>query len=136
MTSPASFDPKTTPSITLDGKEWPVPELVPRQLRHIRNALLEMNNRLGKQGSGDEASKASDAFLTLDDADYDRLLLKPLYWALTRAHPSLTEDEFQDLRATDSQLITGWYVVRAQSGLFVFSDGEGGAPQTGEAPAA
>lgn len=136
MTAPAEFDPKTTPSVTIQGKEWPILELAPRQLRHVRTALLEMNARLGKAESGDANQVSLQAFQNLDDGDYDRLVLQPVYWALTRAHPSLTEDEFMDMRWTDGGLITAWFVVRAQSGLFVFDKGEGSAPDVGEGTAA
>lgn len=133
MTSPAVHDPNT-PTVKLDGKEWPIPELVPRQLRHMRSALLEMNAKLGQE----DGDKAVSAFGLLSDEDYDRLVLKPIYWALTRAHPALTEEEFLDFKSTDGERVTAWYIVRTQSGLFVFAqpEGEDGATQAGEAQAA
>lgn len=131
--TPTSFDESITPFIAIGGAKYPVPELVPRQLRHIRNALFELNSRLGQGGSG---QAAIDVFIGLKDEDYDRLLLEPVFWALTRAHPELKKEDFLDLPWTDSELIGAWFVVRKQSGLFVFGgDEKPGEAQAGESPA-
>lgn len=124
MITPASFDESITPYIIIGGVKYPVPELVPRQLRHIRSALFELNSRLG--------NGVSDAFSSLSDEEYDRLLLGPVYWGMTRAHPELQKDQFLDMRWEDTELISAWFVIRKQSGLFVFEE----KSPTGEAQAA
>jgi hypothetical protein len=118
-----------TPIVKLGGREFPVPELAPRQLRQIRSALIEFNNLLRKSPDG--------AAISLSDDQYDRLLLKPVYIGLTRGAPDLKPDEFDDLPISETELITAWFTVRRQSGLFVTVEKSGaGASEPGEAQAA
>ena len=117
------------PIVKLGGREFPVPELAPRQLRQIRSALIEFNRLLRQSPDG--------AAISLSDADYDRLLLKPVYIGLTRGTPDLKPDEFDDLPIAESELINAWFTVRRQSGLFVIAENSGaGASDSGEAEAA
>jgi hypothetical protein len=118
-----------TPIVTLGGRGFPVPELAPRQLRQIRSALIEFNNLLRKSPDG--------AAISLSDDQYDRLLLKPVYIGLTRGTPDLKPEEFDDLPISETELITAWFTVRRQSGLFVTVEKSGaGASEPGEAQAA
>lgn len=114
--------------VVLGGKSWPIPELVPRQLRLIRAELIEMTRRLNADPK---------AFGALSNADYETMLLRVVHVALTRSNPELTEAAFFDLPATEAELIEAWNVVQRQSGLFVFEKkGSGGDAPEGEAGAA
>lgn len=135
MTEPAAYDEKTTPAITLGGKKWPIPELAPRQLRHIRQALLEMNRRF----SAAPKDEVGSVIIELSNAEYESLLCDPIYWALTRAHPTMTREEFDDMALSDGELSLAWFTVRNQSGLFLITkstDTPAGDAPPGEAVAA
>lgn len=135
MTEPADYDEKATPTIALGGKKWPIPELAPRQLRHIRRALLDMNRRFNAAGKDDKGS----VLVELTDVEYVSLLCDPIYWALTRAHPTMTREEFDDMKLSDTDLALAWFTVRNQSGIFTIvgaSDAPAGDTPPGEAAAA
>jgi hypothetical protein len=119
-------DPKI-PTVTLGGKEWKIPPLAVRQLREVRAPMIEMNRRLI------EAAKSGDKMVlaNLDRDDFDRLVIMPVYWGLTKAAPELAEDEFLDMDADEGALIDAWFVVRRQSGLFI----KRGDAEPGEATA-
>lgn len=136
MTEPAEFDPKTTPAIELDGKKWPIPRLAVRQLREVRRPLIDLTNRitaarveaatLAGEDPADIADAmiraGSDAFADLSKDDYASLLTEVVYQGLTRAHPKLAREEFIDMPISDDEMITAWFVVRDQSGVFVKLD--------------
>lgn len=113
MIEPAEFDPADTPSVTLAGKQWPMPELVIRQNRKVRRPLIEMNDRIRL------ANKDGAVFAELPEEDWDRLIVVPIYYGLTRAHPTLKLEEFLDWPATDEELVNAWFVLRDQSGVFL-----------------
>lgn len=129
MTEPAEFNEATDRFVLLAGRNWPVPDLVPRQMRHIRGPLREMNQRLAAA-----TDKHLGQFINLAEEDYERLLLRPVHQALTRAHPGLTFEEFLDWPVKETELLLAWFKVREASGLFVMA-AEGEKP-AGEAPAA
>lgn len=132
MTEPAEFDSSRTPAVTLAGRQWPIPELAVRQLREVRAPLLEFNERIRKL----PRENALDAFTTMAKDEFNRLVIEPVFWGLTRAHPKLTMDEFLDMPISDMELIAALGVVQKQSGLFIPAQKmEGNAPQ-GEAKAA
>ena len=117
-----------TPVVILGGKSWPIPKLAVRQLRKVRGPLIEMNNRIRAaletgDTEGAKLNAASDVMLSLDEGDYERLLLKVVFWGLTRGNPNLSyDDDFLNMEVADDEITTAWFVVRNQSGLFVFSD--------------
>lgn len=119
-------DPKI-PTVALGGKEWQVPKLAIRQLIEVRAPLIEINQRM-IDAKGDAAA----TFSKLSGNDYQALVVMPVYHALTRAKPELTEDEFLDMEISDGELITAWFTVRQQSGIF----GKPGESDAGEAKAA
>lgn len=134
MTEPAKHD-SDTPTVLLAGKAWPIPKLVPRQLRHCREALLEMNRVVAKSAIvGSNGKLLIDAFTVLSDEQYEKLLLAPVWRALTRAHPDMPFDELLDMDLDDSELVAAWFVVRQQSGLFIeVKEGGGADASAGEA---
>ena len=140
MTMPAD-NPGNLPTVFLNDKKWPIPELAPRQLREIRSDILEFNRMIGearKTALAEEGADPEDATgftelcLSLSNADYERLLMRPVYYGLTRAHPGMNWEEFLDMPMTEMQAVAAWFVVRRQSGLFVFEDKE----NTGQGEAA
>ena len=135
MVEPAPIG-EGVPYVILTGKKWPVPPLAVRQLRKVRRPLIEMNDRIraalkGADTDGEKAEAASNVMLSLNEDDYERLLLSVVYWGLKRAH-DLSYDDFLDMQISDDELTTAWFVVRSQSGLFVFS-GQSEEPSEGEA---
>lgn len=130
--SPASFDEEKDRFMVLAGQKWPIPDLGPRQLRHCRAALIEMNNRFL---NAPESMKVGE-FIKLSDEDYGRLILDPIYLALTRAHPDMKREEFLDMAAKDMELMLAWFRVRDASGLFqmVAPDETGAAAPAGDTP--
>jgi hypothetical protein len=150
MTEPASLDPEV-PRAVLAGKEWPIPELVWRDLRKCRGQLIELNGRLSTAIAALDVVEGEDVvarwtrhlgamaevFNALSNEDCDRLVMEVLFVALSAAHPSLSREEFESWRTTETERQTAWLVVRRQSGLFVFiNDGAGEADPSGEAAGA
>lgn len=134
MTEPAEFDAEATPTVTLAGKEWPVPELAWTQLKLCRAALLEVSTRINAATRAAKAPKSETAsdrlsrelglvtkvFAELSDEDYDRLIMAPLHAGLTALHPELKRAEFDAWRSTEFERQMAWFTLRRQSGLFVF----------------
>lgn len=131
MTEPAEYDAKTTAAVTLAGRKWPIPELGVRQLRYVRRPLLDLTKRLADT----DPSLGQSVLLSLTTEEYESLVVEVVFQGLTRAHPSLTRDEFLDMAISDVEMTAAWLVVRRQSGVFVFGDSAQDAP-VGEAMAA
>lgn len=121
-----STDPNV-PTVMLAGQKWQVAELVPRQLRHIRGTLLNLNRAIGKAGSFLQFANG------LSNDEYDSLL-DVAYWGLTRG-TGMPREEFLDLKISDAELFNAFFTVRDQSGLFTSApNGESGG-DAGEATA-
>src|SRR5215472_12436180 len=84
------------PTITIVGKEWRVPLLAPRQNRVVVPALLRLATRREEQ--------------------YD-LLLDIVFAALTRGHPGIVRDDFEDWPIATHELLDALPVVARQTGL-------------------
>jgi hypothetical protein len=137
LTEPADLDAEI-PRVTLAGKAWPIPELVWTQLRKCRRELIELNGLINAALA--ESAPAPDesaldrglrqmgvmeqVFLGLSNDDFDRLVMAPIYLALSGAHPDLSRDEFDAWRLTETERQLAWLTVRRQSGLFIFRDVE------------
>lgn len=124
MIEPASCD-ADIPRVKLAGREWPVPELAVRQLRIVRRPLIDLTDAI----AATETETMGQRVMRLTTAQYEELC-EIVYQGLTRAHPSLTREEFLDMQASDMELFMAFLVVRRQSGIFVAA---GEAPPTGEA---
>jgi hypothetical protein len=103
----------TTPTIQLAGRAWPVPMLAPRQ------------NRVVVPGIGRWA-RSGDPVGTTEQFDEAIVVV---HAALTRAHPSLTREEFEDWPVSARELMAALPVIAQQTGLFV--PGEAGASGEG-----
>jgi hypothetical protein len=134
MTEPAAFDPQTTPTISIAGKEWPIPELVWKDLRKCRKELIELNRLVGATVDGLEVvedepvldravrqmAAMAEVFHDLSNDDFERLVMGPVLAGLQAAHPSLTPDEFYGWTIAEADRQLAWMTVRRQSGLFIF----------------
>lgn len=106
---------QAVPTVNLAGREWPIPQLSPRQNRIVVPALLEIVPKIiraREEGGGDFAQLAR----YLDTATYDRLS-DVSFQALTRAHPDLKRAEFDDLPIETVELIVAVNVIARQAGL-------------------
>ncbi|HWE05186.1 MAG TPA: hypothetical protein VG274_00670 [Rhizomicrobium sp.] len=84
------------PTITIAGREWRIPPLAPRQNRVVLPGLM----RLGKE-----------------PAEQYGTLLDIVFAALTRAHPSMTREEFDDWPIATWELVESIPVIARQTGL-------------------
>ena len=131
-----------TPTVTLAGKVWPVPELAVRQLRYVRKPIIELTDRInaafepetrdGKVIGQRLKTGAVDPVDDLDGAEYDRLIAEVVWQGLTRANPDLTFDEVLDMTATPAEMFRAWLVIRKQSRIYLPAE----ASSTGEGLAA
>ena len=102
-----------TPAIILAGRAWPVPKLAPRQNRIVVPALLRF-------GTGAEAH-------------YD-LLLDIAFAALTRGHPEIVRNEFENWPIATHELLDALPVVAKQTGLMRMAPNHRPQPELVEGP--
>lgn len=88
--------------VTLDGKKWPVPKLAPRQNRKVVPAILR-------------CAKIDQRNITEEQVD-DLYLV--LYTGLTRAHPTLTRDEFDGMPISVEDALAAFPIVAIASGFY------------------
>jgi hypothetical protein len=119
-----SISGRDIPTVTLAGRQWPVPELTIRQLRACRRAIIDLSEALspvvekGDSGEARVVTTTGERVMHLPAEQFDQMC-NVVYHGLTRAHPSLTPQEFDALEATDSEIFLAFLVVRRQSGIFV-----------------
>lgn len=143
MTEPAYYNPETTPAVSLAGKLWPIPELAPRQLRLIRRDLIDITDLIQPRSAapGDDADQRAVAVSTGERVmklpnDQFGKMLDIVFHGLTRAHPALTKEEFDDWALADADVFAAFLIVRKQSGIYVeVKSGTKKAPTPGEVPA-
>jgi hypothetical protein len=112
------------PTITLAGKDWPIPELlVWRDLKKCRSELLELTARINAAVviSGDSMETVARLLDDLPNEDFDRLVMGPLLAAVQSLHPTVTRADFEAWPTTELERQFAWLKVRQHSGLFVFS---------------
>jgi len=120
MTNHESRAAAPTPTLTLAGREWPLPKLAPRQNRIVVPALLELVPKILK--ARDEADKTGEkgSFATLarylDTESYDTLA-GLVFAALTRANPSLTREAFDDTAIGTFELVEAVVPIARAAGL-------------------
>ena len=107
----------TAPRVTLGGRKWPIPLLAFRQNKHITPLVMSLNG-----------ISPSD----YTDAEYDKIF-NICYVALTRAHPDLTIEDFEDLPISVFETIAAFQVIIVQAGL---SAGKNQLPATSLLPEA
>jgi hypothetical protein len=105
---------QSPPTVTLGGRQWPIPELAIRQLRLVRRPLIDLTDQI----AATESETTGERVMKLSTAQYEAMV-EIVYQGLTRAHPKLTRDEFLDMPATDMEIFQAFLVVRSRSGLFV-----------------
>jgi hypothetical protein len=86
----------TEPVIVIAGREWTIPLLAPRQNRVVVPALMRLGMRRDEQ--------------------YD-LLLDIVFAALTRAHPDIAREDFDDWPIATHELLNALPIVARQTGL-------------------
>ena len=144
MTEPAKYDPRRTPSIRWDKRDWPIPPLVADQLDVIwddvktltavleAQALAQADADDGKSGADRLAQQIADRVFQLSGSDY-KMMREVVYYGLTRAHPALTPQEFRSTPTTPYEMLIAFYIVRRQSGMY--GAAVEGDPGAGEAEA-
>ena len=128
---------RSIPRVALAGREWPIPELVWRDLKKCRQQLLELSalirtNIAAREpvasDAGDDVRAASDLLAMsevlqgLSNEDFDRLVMGPIHAGLVAGHPSLTREELDGWVIDEPDRQWAWLVVRGQAGLFVKQD--------------
>ena len=120
MTTDESTTTAAAPTITLAGREWAVPRLAPRQNRIVVPALLELVPKILAARDDADAAGAKGGFATLarylDTNSYDTLATL-VFTALTRAHPNLARDEFDDMAIDTFDLIAAVAPIARAAGL-------------------
>jgi hypothetical protein len=110
----------TTPSITLAGREWALPKLAPRQNRVVVPALLVLVPKILRARDDADAAGAKGGFATLarylDTESYDALA-GLAFAALTRANPSLTREDFDDMAIDTFELVAAVVPIARAAGL-------------------
>ena len=98
-TEPANVTDPNVPFVVVGGKKWPVPPLAPRQNRII--IPLAMKN-----------SSINPADVSPEQLD---TIYEIVFQGLTRAHPTLTRDEFMDMATDLEDMMNGFNVVLQQT---------------------
>ena len=96
-----------TPTVVLAGKDWPIPELVWRDLRKCRKELIELTDLINAamaaaitEDDPDEGELQrglrrlgliTKVFDHLSNEDYDRLVMGPLLAALQSANHEVVD---------------------------------------------
>lgn len=119
-------DPRTL-TVLLEGTEWPVPKLAPKQNEIVVPLILRTLPKIlkitGRSGpsEGQEARDAMRISLSqlseaLDEQGM-RDLATVLYWALERGHPELTRAAFDDMAIGTLDMVEALSVVARQTGV-------------------
>jgi hypothetical protein len=97
--------------VRLGGRDWVLADLAPRQYRKVIPALVAL----------DPLRSVGD----LDEAKIDRLV-EAYYLALTRAHPDLTREEWEEVPVSVIEMIDALPTLARKAGLVPRKDGEPG----------
>jgi hypothetical protein len=137
------------PCVRLAGKEWPIPLLAPRQNRIVVPAVAKITKRMRdiaeqKFGSLDAQEKADliaalgsetelrsrlwrvtdfsfEIIANLESEFFD-LVSDALYWSLTRAHPALTRQQFDDMPIGMIEMVDAVGIIAQQTGMMRRAD--------------
>ena len=113
------------PIVTLAGKEYRVPLLVPRQQRIVLPAIMRSGESIGVFIKALETSSAKEFPL---DA-YDDLLSVAFWGAMWPNDKTMTRDFILEIPVTFAELVKAFMVVQVQTGLYAKVE------QSGEAQA-
>lgn len=100
------------PKIRLGGRQWAVPLLAARQNKLIDPLILRLLPLFSTWRQDPEAALAQ-----IGQEQYDALL-DIAYYALLRAYPTLSRDEFLECPVTLAELIAAFSTIAQQTGLF------------------
>lgn len=129
MTEPKNLP--DLPTILVGGKEWPIPLMAPKQNRVIIPVIAKIG---GAVSTGNVSQEAMDSMLNV------------IYVGMTRAHPELTREEFDEMELPMEDQMNAFGVVSLQTGMLAKADrsakleeikagktkaGDGESPQTG-----
>ena len=92
------------PTITIAGREWRISLLTPRQNRVVLPGLMHLGR---------------------EPADQYERLLDIVFVALTRAHPAITREEFEDWPIATWELVESIPVIARQTGFLRTSSFDG-----------
>jgi hypothetical protein len=106
--------------ITLAGHEWALPTPAPRQNRIVVPALLALVPKILKARDDADAAGEKGSFAALarylDTESYDTLACL-VFAALTRAHPELDRESFDDMAITTFELAAAVVPIARAAGL-------------------
>ena len=149
------------PCIWLNGRNWPIPLLAPRQNRIVVPAIAKITKRMRdiaeqKLGSLDAQEKAeliaalgsetelrkrlwrvtdfSFEIIAGLEAEFFDLVSDALYWSLTRAHPALTRQQFDDMPIGMIEMVDAVGIIAQQTGMMRRTEDTAGPLATGEQP--
>lgn len=112
-------------TIVLAGREYAIPQLAIRQNRHVEVLAARHRDYYVR------AYKANGELMLLDLTEGEATDFSEIvYWALTRALPTLTKEQFEAMPITMTEVMTALPACLVQSGLFKVAAEP--APQTGE----
>jgi hypothetical protein len=114
---------KEIPTIDIDGRKWPIPRLAIKQLKVVVPMLMARLPQMRNGGAvGNLTAEAMDDLFTI------------VYTGLTRAHPAMTRDEFDNMIMSFDEMLAAVVVVQQQTKSFVPPKSEQPAEAPGEAP--
>ena len=113
-------EPSDTSVIILAGREWPVPKLAPRQNRIVVPALLDLVPKILRARDDADAAGEKGSYATLarylDTQSYDTLAAL-VFAALSRAHPELARESFDDMAIDTFELVAAVPTIARAAGL-------------------
>lgn len=141
-------NPDDNPTFSWAGKEWPVPEMPPKQLSAVWDDILIVTIALDETEKVERLPENADSqakavaglkliqlVYSLTGEQYDRMR-NVVYHGLKIAHPDLTREEFDAVSTNPTEMHFAFRRVRTQSHMYDIRLSAGGAPQTGETKAA
>lgn len=125
------------PTVSLAGFEWPIPLMAPRQNRVIIPEILSIAPKVAKfapilQGQTLDLEESIAIMSAMDTSLLDSIT-NIVYTALTRAHPMLTREEFDEWPLPLSEQLKAIDVIAKQTGMM--KQKAAGADPLGEAKA-
>jgi hypothetical protein len=111
-----------TPTIQAAGLTWPVPMFGPEQNEVIVPAALYVLPRIANVVHKGQIKVKE--MVGIVDTPMMQTLYDMTYWALKRAHRTLTREEFNQMPVTAKEVLSNISVITEQTGLFTPSTGD------------
>lgn len=149
------------PCIRLAGQDWPIPLLAPRQNRIVVPAVTKITRRMRDIAEQKFASLKEDERQALIDSlgseaelrtrlwkvtdfsfeiisalepEFFDLVSDALYWSLTRAHPTLTRQQFDDMPIGMIEMVDAMGIIAQQTGMMRKVDPSAGPLASAQQP--